>query len=498
MAMFSSPLNPAMANLITFLAVISITVMRLYAVFVSPLDLSVDEAQYWLWSLTPEAGYFTKPPMIAWLISIGTSLAGSGEAGIRLMAPIFHGITALILWKLAGELYHPMAGRLAALGWVTLPAVGLASVVMSTDTPLLLFTSVMILALSPLAMGRSLSLMEYSLAGIMLGLGFLSKYAAIYSLISIGIIWLLNRQFRQLMRLKNWVVFLISALIVVSPNLIWNWQNGFATITHLEHNANIREASISIISGFYFLLSQAAVIGPILLLAAVMAIGTTAKHKGFLLAFMAPPLIVITIQASISEANANWAILAWPPAIILVSGWLCDSSSRLKRSWWLAFIGASNIGVIGMLWLMSITGSMGILTPSSDPLRHLRGWDIHHADISAFIAPHSGATIITDRRVTTALLTHRFRNTNIRVRILDNDNIPSNHYEAYFSFSPSAHDRPVIPVFPVFPVFLVTESRQPLNIDGVAWTGAMTISQAKISDQRERIFYIFEGMDSGN
>ena len=94
--MASSPLNLSLANLITFLAVISITIMRLYAVFVSPLDLSVDEAQYWLWSLTPEAGYFTKPPMIAWVISIGTSLAGSGEAGIRLMAPVFHGITARV------------------------------------------------------------------------------------------------------------------------------------------------------------------------------------------------------------------------------------------------------------------------------------------------------------------------------------------------------------------------------------------------------------------
>ena len=126
------------------------------------------------------------------------------------------------------------------------------------------------------------------------------------------------------------------------------------------------------------------------------------------------------------------------------------------------------------------------MTPSSDPLRHLRGWDIHHADISEFISPHPGATIITDRRVTTALLTHRFRDTDIRIRIFDSDSTPSNHYEAYFSFLPSANDQPV---------FLVTESRQPLNIDGVAWTGAMTISQARISNQRERILYVFEGID---
>ena len=97
--------------------IIGVVMLRSYAVFVSPLQLSVDEAQYWLWSLTPDAGYFTKPPMIAWVISIGTSLAGSAESGVRIMAPVLHGITALVLWRLAAYLYHPAAGRLAALGW---------------------------------------------------------------------------------------------------------------------------------------------------------------------------------------------------------------------------------------------------------------------------------------------------------------------------------------------------------------------------------------------
>jgi len=38
--------------------------LRLIAIIMSQLDLSVDEAQYWLWSQNPSAGYFTKPPMI--------------------------------------------------------------------------------------------------------------------------------------------------------------------------------------------------------------------------------------------------------------------------------------------------------------------------------------------------------------------------------------------------------------------------------------------------
>ena len=45
--------------------------VRLYAVIISPLEPSVDEAQYWLWGQTPQLGY-SKPPLIAWILA-GTS-----------------------------------------------------------------------------------------------------------------------------------------------------------------------------------------------------------------------------------------------------------------------------------------------------------------------------------------------------------------------------------------------------------------------------------------
>lgn len=490
MLSYSQKSSPA--SVIIFMIIIGVVMLRSYAVFVSPLQLSVDEAQYWLWSLTPDAGYFTKPPMIAWVISIGTSLAGSAESGVRIMAPVLHGITALVLWRLAAYLYHPAAGRLAALGWIFLPAVGLGSFIMSTDTPLLLFTSAMILALSPLAMGKSPGMTGFCLAGIMLGLGFLSKYAAIYSLISLALIWLCQPSVRRLMRISHWGVFILSALIVLSPNIIWNWQNGFATVAHLEHNANIEQTSISVTSGLNFLLSQAGVIGPVLILAVIMAMGARGRHIGFLSAFILPPVIVITIQAMISDANANWAILAWPPALILVASWLCDDTKHangiIKRSWWLAGISASNVALVGLLWLTSITGHLGHLTPASDPLRHLRGWDTHHADINAFMHQHPANIIITDRRVTTALLTHQFRDTDIRIRIHDADLIPSNHYEAYFRYIPSPENSPVL---------LVTENNQPLNIPGVVWTDARSVSQTSISYRHNRILYLYAGNVGG-
>ena len=67
-----------------------ITALRIVALIISPAELGPDEAQYWVWSRTPDFGYFSKPPMIAWVIGLTTSVFGNGEWAVRLGAPLLH------------------------------------------------------------------------------------------------------------------------------------------------------------------------------------------------------------------------------------------------------------------------------------------------------------------------------------------------------------------------------------------------------------------------
>ena len=46
--------------------------LRLFALYFAKTDLFFDEAQYWLWSRDLAFGYFSKPPLIAWLIRLAT------------------------------------------------------------------------------------------------------------------------------------------------------------------------------------------------------------------------------------------------------------------------------------------------------------------------------------------------------------------------------------------------------------------------------------------
>src|SRR5690606_4351095 len=77
------------ATLAFLFVLVAVTAARIVALFYIPLGLYFDEAQYWAWSRSFEWGYFTKPPLIAWVIGATTFLAGTdAEWAVRLGAPI--------------------------------------------------------------------------------------------------------------------------------------------------------------------------------------------------------------------------------------------------------------------------------------------------------------------------------------------------------------------------------------------------------------------------
>ena len=71
-------------NLPTFLAILAaFSALRLAANLFSNTELFFDEAQYWFWSRELAFGYYSKPPLIGWIIRGATEICGQGEACIR-------------------------------------------------------------------------------------------------------------------------------------------------------------------------------------------------------------------------------------------------------------------------------------------------------------------------------------------------------------------------------------------------------------------------------
>ena len=96
------------------LITVALTIVRLVTLFASPLELYPDEAQYWLWSQTPAWGYFSKPPLLAWITAGAARLCGHGEACLRAPSAVAWGATALLVFSTGWVLYgRRTAWRLA-------------------------------------------------------------------------------------------------------------------------------------------------------------------------------------------------------------------------------------------------------------------------------------------------------------------------------------------------------------------------------------------------
>src|ERR1700759_4699387 len=163
-------------------SVAAITALRLLWLALQPADLFPDEAQYWVWSQKLALGYYSKPPLVAWLIALTTGLFGDSEFAVRLSAPLLHAGAALFLYGIGARLYDERVGFWSALTYANLPGVSVSAFIISTDAPLMFFWAA---ALYAFVRAREEGGWGWWLAvGLAAGLGLLAKYAMAYWLLS--------------------------------------------------------------------------------------------------------------------------------------------------------------------------------------------------------------------------------------------------------------------------------------------------------------------------
>ena len=480
---------------------ISVTLLRCLALLASPLELGVDEAQYWLWGTAFDFGYYTKPPLTSWIIALSYGIFGHHDWAVRMPAPLLHLATALVLWRAAiwmveaGHATRPSdaaqrAGQLAAVLWISLPAVSVGSFVISTDTPLLLGWSTGLLGLIGVLSGRLAARRGMVLAGAGFGVAMLSKYAAIYGLVGLGLFMLLTRSRGQRTAITpgGVLMFALAMLIVASPNILWNLANELATVRHLGDNANLDRESYSIGNSLAFLGAQFATAGPLAfaLMLRILRWRDSDPMRALLLCLSAPVIGVIMIQAFLSEANANWALAAMPALVVWLASWLAGQLANGRR--WLALAAPGiNLGIAALLLAVTAAGTLGPLTPASDPLRRLRGWQDLAVDTSAVLRRHGSSTVIADRRATAALLSWHFHGGDIEVLVHDADGMPSNHFEQNMAWQPAPGRRLVV----------IDGNAEPPALPAMIWPDETPVmSQTEISARRKRTLYLHSAVEA--
>ena len=365
----------------------ALTLLRLAALFASPLELYPDEAQYWLWSRELHWGYVSKPPMIAALIR-ATTLFSDSEAWVRLSAPLVHAGAMLALYPVGRRLYGPATGLLAAALYGLMPAVQVSALFVATDAPLMLFLALALWAYVALVQTPDAGRRRWIAIGlgVALGLAFLSKFAAVYLVIGAILHALIDRDARRAWGGWAWAAALGALLVVFGPNLAWQAAHGFATVSHTAQvNAHWSLARLFNVGGLVeFALGQFGVMGPIpfaVLIGGAILLWrrrSLTPADGLLLCFVLPPLALVTIQAFIARAHAHWAAAGYLAGVVLVSAWLLRWRAR---GWIVATLALQGVAAALILIVVAAPQVMDA-TGNGRRLGRVRGW----AETAAIVA----------------------------------------------------------------------------------------------------------------
>ncbi len=395
----------------TLVIVLSLlTLLRLIGLRLSAVDLFYDEAQYWSWSRDLAFGYYSKPPLLAWLIDAAERVCGSAEWCVRAPAPLLYLATSLVIYALGRTLYDERTGIWAALLTAFCPGLVFSARIISTDVPLLLFW-----ALALLLYVRLLDQPHWRWAvplGIAIGLGLLAKYAMIYFLPGLVLATLVSPRARALWKTPApWVALAIAAL-VVAPNAAWNVANGFVTLKHTGSLVLGEETHPSLLRGLEFLGAQFGVFGPVvfaLMLLATVRTGSAdlLEQDRIMVAFFVTPIALVTVFAIMVHAYANWAATSFISGVVLAAALI----SRQKARAWLWGSIALGLAMQATLIYTDVVAehlSLPHLT-FSNPYYRTLGWRAYGESVGMLARKLGARAIVNDSRSELAALLYYWR-----------------------------------------------------------------------------------------
>jgi len=417
--------------------------VRLVALAFNRTDLFFDEAQYWTWAQNLDWGYFSKPPVIAWLIAATTAIFGNGLLGVKLSALLLYPATAWLMFRLGERLFDVRVGFRTGLAFALIPIVSALGLAVSTDAPLLFcWAAAMLLLLRAIESDR---MRDWLLLGAAVGVGIMAKYTMAAFAASAVLYLLPDAKRRRLFTHPGLWAAIVLATLIVLPNILWNWQHDFPT---LRHTADITHVASNDKGGNLgeFLLAQVGSLGPGFAIAFFGGLALALRkwrdaRYQFVLAFALPLLGIVFIQAFRSEANGNWAAPALLAALLLGVKWL----SRLKSRWWFAALGLNVVLMLGAYHLGDYFALRGQVQPAKlDPLKRAKGWDKLAGAVRPLLAAHPEATLLTADRTMMAHLLYELRDLQPESLAWAPNAHPGDHYQLTVPLRDEPTTRPLL------------------------------------------------------
>jgi len=397
---FEAPVRTGLVGAEVFALAVVLATFAAKAFVALSVGLDGDEAYYALWAAHLAPGYLDHPPAVALMTALGQLIGGDTLLGVRLL-PLLAGIAVLAALYRTGRLLVPgRAAAALAVAWYCLSLQGAVNFVATPDAPSTLFWTLSLWAAAE-AVSRSRP-NWWLVVGLLAGAGLASKYTNAW--FGIGLVLFLFATSEGRRQLGRWQVWAggVLALLVFSPVLWWNYQHGWASFLFQGSRVvSFDETFGRLVSEF--VISQAAAMGPVLLLCALATIGGFflgyGKRAGAQLALPVlttlPLLAYFLFHALHARVEVNWLQPVAPVLALLGAAFVCLLPPRPLGRWIVAGSSvlqlAFGLALIGFAYVQAVYHPLDL--GYADRTRMLRGWDKLAAEIRQ-VADETGAQVI--------------------------------------------------------------------------------------------------------
>jgi hypothetical protein len=371
-----------------------------------PLDLAPDEAHYWDWSRHLDWSYYSKGPLVAYLIRAGCvltgawsrALTGSEMLAVRLPAVVCGSLLLVSLYVLTAQVYQRegLAFAVVAVA-LTMPVVVAGSTLMTIDAPYTCCWGwAMVLGYQAILRGVRWA---WPVLGWVVGMGILAKYTMVLWIPSAGLFLLTSPSLRRLLFRPGFWVMTGVAAITCLPILLWNRSHDWVSLRHVSGQAGFEDGGrilwfgpveyialqFLLLLGFWFIAWAAAMV--------VHHPWREPEGGVRYLWWMSVPMFVFFLLFSLKTyEEPNWPITAYVSGLVLAAAWVHRQLHTPRRACRRATVaGLGTACVLGVFLIVLMHHSewfQGVLVrlagPASpqqslprrrfDPTCRLRGW----------------------------------------------------------------------------------------------------------------------------
>lgn len=176
------------------------------------------------------AGYSSVPPFISW-IALLIKFLGNGIFWVKFFPALFGALTIITCWKIVVELGGDFFARSLTAFALLCSVLFRMNILFQPNSFEIFFWTLSFLFIIKYIQSQNNKWLIW--LAVVLALGFLNKYSIAFLVLSVFLAFGCTKE-RKIFTSKYFYIAIAISLILISPNLYWQWENNFPVISHMK------------------------------------------------------------------------------------------------------------------------------------------------------------------------------------------------------------------------------------------------------------------------